>query len=112
MNNQEIYDKVSKHLLTQNKKSKLDGKCSYRGDNHTSCAIGCLIPYDLYDSQMEGGTIWGDNDKSRIVRQTLVLAGVLPDSAENLLPCRRVDVFLVAIAPLAHMLDLLVKLPG
>lgn len=56
MNYQKIYDKVAKHLLTQMKQSvsaDLEG-CAYRGEGGTMCAIGCLIPDDLYRKGMEG----------------------------------------------------------
>ena len=55
MNNQEVYDKVKSHLLSQGRKS-LDarGKCAYRGDNGAMCAVGVLIPDDMYNRGMEG----------------------------------------------------------
>lgn len=28
--------------------------CAYRGVNNTSCAVGCLIPPDFYNPQIEG----------------------------------------------------------
>lgn len=49
---------VAEHLGKQRKQS--DGQhpdghgCCYRGDNGLMCAIGCLIPDELYDFQMEG----------------------------------------------------------
>jgi hypothetical protein len=50
MTEQEVFDKVAKHLLTQNAKSKLpSGMCAYRGDHGLMCAAGCLIPDDKYD---------------------------------------------------------------
>jgi hypothetical protein len=30
-----------------------DGRCRYRGPNGTKCAVGMLIPDDLYDSHIE-----------------------------------------------------------
>ena len=44
MNNQEIFDTIAKHLLTQNQKS-LDntGKCVYKSALGLSCAVGCLL---------------------------------------------------------------------
>lgn len=63
MTPQEIFDKVAIHLLTQNCKSVSDEfagsdlqayDCYYRGANSTKCAIGCLIPDDLYSPDMEG----------------------------------------------------------
>ena len=62
---QEIFDKVSNHLLTQNRKSitAIHGKsedCAYRGNNGASCAIGCLIPDAAYHPDMEGKNINDD----------------------------------------------------
>ena len=60
MNQQEIFDKVASHLITQGVKSTYvfsDGgypRCAYRGDNGTMCAAGCLIPDEEYDQGFEG----------------------------------------------------------
>ena len=62
---QEIFDIVANHLLTQNKKSLLkpyahidyvDGICAYRGIDDCKCAAGILIPDEHYSSTMETGT--------------------------------------------------------
>ena len=56
MNIQEIFDTVSVHLLTQNKKSQESSfysSCLYRGPNGTKCAVGCLIKDEFYDSSLE-----------------------------------------------------------
>lgn len=52
---QNLFDKVALHLITQNKQSKRtgDATCRYRGANGTSCAVGCLIPDELYDKKIE-----------------------------------------------------------
>ena len=62
MNNQEIFDTVSTHLFTQGVQSTtLDDNdrkmCAYRGDNGTRCAIGVLIPDDVYSEHMEGHSV-------------------------------------------------------
>ena len=55
MEAQEIFDKVARHLLTQNKQSRnKELECLYRGEDGAMCAAGCLIPEDLYDVDMEG----------------------------------------------------------
>lgn len=56
MTPQEIFDKVATHLFTQGVQSrnKNGGTCLYRGPNNTSCAVGCLIPDELYDPEMDG----------------------------------------------------------
>lgn len=46
---QEIFDKVSRHLLTQGEQSVSEdgGKCRYRSPSGLSCAVGCLLPDDV-----------------------------------------------------------------
>lgn len=53
---QEIYDKVRKHLLTQNEKAidPSSGHCRYKTNNGLKCAIGCLIVDSTYKIGMEG----------------------------------------------------------
>ena len=64
MTNQEIFDKVSAHLLAQNAKSlafidSYQGQaCAYRGAEGRMCAAGCLIPDNRYYSGMEGKTVF------------------------------------------------------
>ena len=54
MNNQEVYDKVKEHLLSQNLRSiNPIGECLYRGENGAMCAVGVLIPDDMYYSSFE-----------------------------------------------------------
>lgn len=61
---QEVFDQVAKHMLTQNKKSKdirrelsYDG-CLYRSPDGLKCAAGCLIADDEYDPKFENKH-WG-----------------------------------------------------
>lgn len=50
----EMFEKVKTHLLSQMKVCEgAYGQCRYRWDG-LKCAIGALIPDDLYDSKMEG----------------------------------------------------------
>lgn len=58
LTNQEIFDKVAKHLLTQNKKSVISFPdesvcCVYRNPEGLRCAIGCLIPDEKYETYFE-----------------------------------------------------------
>lgn len=55
---QQMFDAVARHLLTQNQKCHdAEGvHCAYRGPNGLKCAIGALIPDDVYTSEMEGFT--------------------------------------------------------
>ena len=54
MTQQEIFDTVLAHLRKQGKASVSDmNLCQYRGPDGTSCAVGCLIPDELYDPLIE-----------------------------------------------------------
>jgi hypothetical protein len=55
MTRQEIFNKVADHLLTQGKPALFDeiGDCAYRGQDGSMCAVGCLIPDELYTPEME-----------------------------------------------------------
>lgn len=65
MTKQETFDKVACHLLTQNAKSLFvdpeDGSevCAYRGVDGLKCAVGALIPDELYSPAMENVTVNG-----------------------------------------------------
>lgn len=51
---QEMFNRVKKHLLTQNQKSMLnDSDCAYKSDDGLRCAIGVLIPEADYEPIME-----------------------------------------------------------
>jgi hypothetical protein len=56
VNNQEVFDTVARHLLTQQVRSVGEDRdgCRYRGHNGRKCAIGALIPDELYLPEMEG----------------------------------------------------------
>lgn len=49
MDKQEIFDKIITHLRTQKVKSGNESFCMYKDANGNKCAVGCLIPDDLYD---------------------------------------------------------------
>ena len=52
---QQIFDTVSTHLLTQNRKaSNSGGDCFFRTEDGATCAVGCLIPEAAYYPEMEG----------------------------------------------------------
>ena len=57
MTNQEIFTKVKNHLLTQNCKATEQKVCRYRTANGLKCAIGCLIPDDVYTRNIEHKTV-------------------------------------------------------
>lgn len=82
LTDQEIFDTVARHLLTQNQKSLRvdeDGKiyniCLYRGSNGLKCAAGCLIPDNLYNPEMDS-TESDDTSWSFIVRKWPALAAI------------------------------------
>jgi len=56
---QETFDKVARHLLTQQAKAEQpDGNCAYRGEHGRKCAVGCLISDEEYEQfAVSGGTI-------------------------------------------------------
>ena len=57
MTKQEIFDKVARHLLVQNAQSMFandSNLCTYRGGGGRMCAVGCLIPDELYHEGLEG----------------------------------------------------------
>lgn len=56
MTRQKMFNIAGLHLLKQGKRSENEGAslCMYRGPEGTMCAVGCLIPDELYDQKMEG----------------------------------------------------------
>lgn len=75
MNSQEIFDVVAAHLLKQNAHSTTGrGDRAYRGEGGRQCAVGCLIPDDLYRPNLEGVSAMG-----------------LPDDVINYILGRRTD---------------------
>jgi len=54
MDKQAIFDQVKHHLLAQNALALDDDDCVYRAPDGRRCAIGALIPDDLYHEEMEG----------------------------------------------------------
>lgn len=98
LTNQEIFNKVSKHLIAQGKQCVTkDGDCVYRGPKNLKCAIGCLIPDKSYVKDMEGsGASYLFRDypvimeESKLKKQSLQLLHYLQrahdDSFEDLKP--------------------------
>ena len=46
--------RIAEHLAAQRKVAVTDNRCAYQGAGGTMCAVGCLIPDELYESRMEG----------------------------------------------------------
>lgn len=53
---QTAFDAAYVHCMEQKVRSVDTRDCLYRGPNGTKCAVGCLIPDDLYHEDMEGSS--------------------------------------------------------
>lgn len=59
-NRQLAFDRIARHLLTQNEKARADYTrltCRYRTDAGLKCAIGALIPDEEYNEDFEGSAL-------------------------------------------------------
>ena len=93
MNLQQIFDKVSDHLLTQNAHS-LESKhiafsatfntCVYRNEQGLSCAVGCLISNSAYRANMEEADL-ADNSLVQYALKDILGSGDEYDTKFNLL---------------------------
>lgn len=50
---QTVFHRVAQHLLAQGKRSENNKGCLYRGPDGLKCAIGVLIPDELYKRGLE-----------------------------------------------------------
>jgi hypothetical protein len=51
---QEIFDTVALHLFDQGERAQIHpGQCVYRTSTGNACAVGCLIPDEIYSNDME-----------------------------------------------------------
>ena len=77
---QDVLDRVATHMLTQKRRSLLPDdadpecpdamtRCAYRGADGAKCAVGCLIPDELYTRDLEGHGVGSD-----VVRPVLLRA--------------------------------------
>jgi hypothetical protein len=85
---QEVFDHVACHLLTQSKKSlSLDGvECQYRSFDELMCSAGCLMAEDEYRDTFEG-QIWEDLVANKEVpEEHSSLIGSLQYVHDNFLP--------------------------
>jgi hypothetical protein len=85
LSQQQIFDKVSTHLLAQNKRSsfiKDSGQeyCRYRQDG-LMCAVGCLIPDDKYEPEMENQLV----EAPRVLNSLTAIVDVKDDEVIGLL---------------------------
>lgn len=82
MTKQEIFDTVLFNLRAQGRASMNATDCMYRGENGAKCAVGWLIPDELYSDEIEDLNVW-----DAWVLQTLQQAGievVRPDTLDLL----------------------------
>lgn len=79
MTDQEVFDTVAKHLLTQKRKSVDRGRCLYKSNDGAMCAVGCLIPESMYQREMEGHHV-----EDAVVGKTLSLLGINIHLAQKL----------------------------
>ena len=55
---QEVFNQVVTHLRAQGVRSvHNDGGCAYRSPGGNKCAVGCLIPDEVYHPSMEGTNV-------------------------------------------------------
>lgn len=82
--NAEIFKQVKDHLIKQGQRSVKhlrNGEivCRYLDPDGNKCAVGCLIPYELYNPKIEGHSV--DHPK---VEEVLKLAGIGKESLDML----------------------------
>lgn len=97
-NSQEVYDTVVQHLYAQGGKSygdfpddagaKGSSGCLYRSPDGRKCAVGALIPDDIYEEAMEGLSITGlVSNYERVLPSAITanheLLGMLQESHDN-----------------------------
>lgn len=83
MKKQEIFDKVYRHLLVQGVRAEDDNGCRYR-IGKLMCAIGCLIPDELYDEKIEEAAA------DRFVADNDLGSSVSNSAAEKYRLCRKI----------------------
>jgi len=54
MNEQQIFDTVAAHLFRQGRRAMDGSGCRYRSGDGLKCAVGCFIPDEAYDPDIEG----------------------------------------------------------
>jgi hypothetical protein len=77
---QEVFDQVVTHLLTQGQKCQdfdddMNPVCAYRNSDGQSCAAGCLIGFGEYREESFEGKSW----------QVLIDEEIVPENHKNLI---------------------------
>lgn len=57
---QQVFDQVAVHIIAQGRRAQDYGSCRYRTEDGLKCAVGCLIPDELYDPHLEGASVMRD----------------------------------------------------
>jgi hypothetical protein len=77
---QAVYRRVRDHLLKQGRRSWDGGLgCLYRGPGGLKCAVGALIPDELYDPKIEHAAC----DEMRVIRVLRKIPGMEDVSNED-----------------------------
>ena len=94
MTNQEIFDKVLAHLEKQNGPAFVDSDrtkgCAYKNAVGLKCAVGCLIPDELYVPEIEGAAMGymlefaEGTEARRALKKILDEIGILPEQYDLL----------------------------
>ncbi len=64
---QQVFDKVADHLARQKEQSRITKPtlhgfiCAYRGDDGKKCAVGALIPDEVWEEHGIDEATWGGN---------------------------------------------------
>jgi hypothetical protein len=76
---QETFDYVVNHLRKQGKQSLYGRNCAYRGENGLKCAVGVLIPDELYSVKFEGMKVCSPFLESLLVGYNIYLLVALQE---------------------------------
>lgn len=88
--NQEVFDLAARHLLTQKAKARIqrdessNQRCLYRAPDGCKCAVGALIPDEIYQPEMDQGDTGIDEIISRFPTIATLFSGVDDDLLADL----------------------------
>jgi hypothetical protein len=102
---QEVFDQITEHLLTQQKRSVAGPGCMYKTTDGLRCAAGCLISDEEYREEMEGYDWRGILDTFSIANNHMALIV----SMQRLHDDRPVDDWRAELAIVASMFQLNTK---
>lgn len=80
MTDQELFDKVAIHLLTQGQKAQDSfGQCFYRTPEGLKCAVGVCIDDEHYSPEFEGTSVGAETRNELALSKALIASGVRRD---------------------------------